>query len=184
MLTPSSYKVLHKGSEAPDFRLKGSDGKEYSLSGFKGKKAVLLVFMCNHCPYVQPKMPYFAELQRRYGPGGLQVIGINSNDYFNYPEDSPAKMKEYAERFGFGFPYLVDETQQVAKAYGAVCTPDPFLFDGGLKLAYHGRLDDAHGKPHEEGKTAEIEEAIRQLLAGEEVSVEPIPSMGCSIKWR
>ena len=89
-----------------------------------------------------------------------------------------------AHRFGFGFPYLVDETQQVAKAYGAVCTPDPFLFDSELKLAYHGRFDDAHGKSHTEGKTAEIEEAIKQLIDGEEVTVEPLPSMGCSIKWK
>ncbi len=184
VLTPSSYKVLHKGSPAPDFRLKGIDGKTYSLADFKGKKALLIIFMCNHCPYVQPKMPYFAELQRRYGGAGLQVVGINSNDYSGYPEDSPQKMKEYSERFGFGFPYLVDESQETAKAYGAVCTPDPFLFDPSQRLAYHGRFDDAHAKPHSEGKTAEMEEAIKQLLAGADVTVAPLPSMGCSIKWR
>lgn len=184
VLTPSSYKVLHKGSPAPGFSLEGADGKKYSLSDFRGKKAVLLVFMCNHCPYVQPKMPYLAELQARYGPSGLQVVGINSNDFSAYPEDSPEKMGEYSERFGFGFPYLVDRTQEVAKAYGAVCTPDPFLLDSSLSLAYHGRFDDAHGKPHKEGKTAEAEEAIKQLLSGADVTVAPLPSMGCSIKWR
>jgi peroxiredoxin len=184
VLTPSSYKVLHKGSEAPDFRLAGTDGKEHSLSEFRGCKALLVIFMCNHCPYVQPKMPYFAELQKRYGPAGLKVVGINSNDASGYPEDGFGKMKEYAERFGFGFPYLVDASQRTARDYGAVCTPDPFLFDSSFRLAYHGRFDDAHAKPHSEGSTSEIEDAIKQLLAGEDVTVTPIPSMGCSIKWK
>ncbi|MEW6035101.1 MAG: thioredoxin family protein [Candidatus Micrarchaeota archaeon] len=184
VLAPSSYKVLHKGSPAPEFRLKGIDGKEHSLAEFKGKKALLVIFMCNHCPYVQPKMPYFAELQRRYGPLGLQVVGINSNDARKYPEDGPEKMAQYAARFGFGFPYLVDEAQEAARAYGAECTPDPFLFDSSLALAYHGRFDDAHGRPHSDGKTAEMEEAIKQVLSGAAVTVETLPSMGCSIKWK
>lgn len=182
VLRPSSYKVLQRGSSAPDFRLKGTDGKEYSLSDFKGR-ALLIIFMCNHCPYVQPKMEYFAELQKRYGPK-LQVVGINSNDTVNYPEDSLEKMKEYAKRYGFNFPYLIDETQKTARVYGAECTPDPFLFDDSMKLAYHGRFDDAHGKPHSAGKTAEMEEAIRQVLEGAEVTVESLPSMGCNIKWK
>ncbi|HSB46624.1 MAG TPA: thioredoxin family protein [Candidatus Bilamarchaeum sp.] len=184
MLTPSSYKVLQRGSEAPDFRLKGIDGREYSLSSFRGRKALLLIFMCNHCPYVQPKMEYFVELQAKYGPEGLQVAGINSNDTANYPEDSFAKMKEYSARYKFNFPYLIDETQETARAYGAECTPDPFLLDGSLKLAYHGRFDDAHGRPHSAGTTAEMEDAIRQLLGGREVSVQSLPSMGCNIKWK
>jgi peroxiredoxin len=183
-LTPSSYKILHKDSAAPDFRLKGADGKEHALSEFKGRKAVLVIFMCNHCPYVQPKMDYFVELQGKYGPMGLQVVGINSNDTQRYPEDGFEKMKEYARKHGFNFPYLLDEKQEVAKAYGAECTPDPFLFDSELKMQYHGRFDDAHGRPHSQGNTAEMEEAIKQLLAGEEVTVQPLPSMGCNIKWK
>jgi peroxiredoxin len=183
-LTPSSYKLLVKGSKAPDFNLPGIDGKEYSLKDFKGKKAVLIIFMCNHCPYVVPKMDYLVELQDRYGPAGLQIVGINSNDAVNYPEDSFEKMKEYAERYGFNFPYLFDETQKIAKAYGAECTPDPFLFDGEMKLKYHGRFDDAHGKPHADGKTSEMEDAIKQVLEGKEVTVETLPSMGCNIKWK
>lgn len=182
-LTPSSYKVLARGDRAPDFRLPATDGKEYSLGDFKGKKAILLIFMCNHCPYVQPKFRYFIELQEKYGPD-LQVVGINANDAENYREDSFEKMKEYAKKHGFNFPYLYDESQEVPKAYGAECTPDPFLLDGKFRLAYHGRFDDAHGKPHSEGKTSEMEDAIKQLLAGEEITVESLPSMGCNIKWK
>jgi peroxiredoxin len=183
-LTPSSYKVLGKGSQAPAFSLPGADGKNYSLEDFKGKKAVLLIFMCNHCPYVVPKMGYFVELQKKYGPEGLQIVAINSNDAENYPEDSPEKMKEYADKYNFNFPYLFDGGQETARGYGAECTPDPFLLDGELKLKYHGRFDDAHGKPHSEGKTSEMEDAIKQVLAGEEVTVESLPSMGCNIKWK
>ncbi|MEW6722817.1 MAG: thioredoxin family protein [Candidatus Micrarchaeota archaeon] len=182
-LTASSYKVLGRGSKAPDFRLKGTDGKEHSLSEFRGRP-LLVIFMCNHCPYVQPKMDYFAELQKKYGPEGLVVVGINSNDTEKYPEDGFERMGEYAKRYSFNFPYLIDETQQVAKAYGAECTPDPFLFDSSHSLAYHGRFDDAHGRPHSDGKTSEMEDAIVQVLAGKEVTVQSLPSMGCNIKWK
>jgi peroxiredoxin len=182
VLTPSSYKVLQRESPAPSFRLKGIDGKEYSPSDFKGR-ALLIIFMCNHCPYVQPKMEYFVQLQKKYGPK-LQVVGINSNDTVNYPEDSFEKMKEYADEKKFNFPYLIDEGQQVARSYGAECTPDPFLFDMDHKLAYHGRFDEAHGKPHSAGKSAEMEDAIGQVLGGKEVTVQSLPSMGCNIKWK
>jgi len=183
-LTASSYKILKRDSPAPAFSLPGVDGKTYSLADFKGKKVLLLIFMCNHCPYVVPKMDYFVELQRKYKDKGLQIVGINANDADNYPEDSFGKMKEYAERYGFNFPYLFDETQEVARAYGAECTPDPFLFDADMKLRYHGRFDDAHGKPHSEGKTSEMEDSIKQLLEGKEITVETLPSMGCNIKWK
>lgn len=183
-LTSSSYRILNKDSSAPDFNLPGVDGKNYSLAEFIGKKALLVIFMCNHCPYVVPKMDYFVELQNKYGDKGLQIVGINANDAQNYPEDSFEKMKEYAGEYGFNFPYLYDESQEVAKAYGAECTPDPFLFDFEMKLKYHGRFDEVHGKKHSEGKTSEMEDAIRQVLAGEEVSVESVPSMGCNIKWK
>lgn len=184
-LTPSSYKKLLRGDSAPQFSgLRGTDGKEYSLSDFSGNKALLIIFMCNHCPYVIPKFGYFVELQERYKEQGLQVVGINCNDAENYPEDSYEKMKEYAEEHKFNFVYLIDESQQSAKDYGAVCTPDPFLFDSEMKLAYHGRFDDAHGKAHDEGTTSEMEDAIKQVLAGEEVTVESLPSIGCNIKWK
>lgn len=183
-LTASSYKLLHKGSPAPEFKLEGVDGKIHSLAEFKGKKGILIIFMCNHCPYVVPKMDYFVQLQEKYGSKGIQIIGINANDTVNYPEDSFEKMKDYAKKFKFNFPYLIDKTQKTARSYGAECTPDPFLFDGDFKMVYHGRFDEAHGKAHSEGKTAEIEDAIIQLLKGEDVTVQPLPSMGCSIKWK
>ncbi|MBU0590920.1 thioredoxin family protein [Candidatus Micrarchaeota archaeon] len=184
MLTPSNDKVLCNGSVAPEFELPGVDGKTYSLAEFKGKKAILIIFMCNHCPYVVPKMPYFVELQEKYGKDGLQIIALNSNDAENYPEDSFEKMKEWADKEKFNFPYLYDETQQVATRYGATCTPDPFLFNKEMKLEYHGRFDDTHGKSHSEAKTSEMEDAIKQLLKGNEVIIQQIPSMGCNIKWK
>ena len=184
VLTASSYKVLNRGTPAPDFNLLGTDGRAYSLSNFKGKKLLLVIFMCNHCPYVQPKMDYFVELQTRYGAQGLQVVGINSNDVSKYPDDSLENMKRWAKEKKFNFPYLFDETQEVARAYGAECTPDPFLFDGSLTLAYHGRFDDAHGKSHSAAKSSEMEEAIKQMLEGKEITVETMPSMGRNIKWK
>lgn len=183
-LTFSSYKKLQKGSDAPKFSLKAIDGKIHKLEEIKGKEATLIIFMCNHCPYVVPKFEYIIELGKKYGERGLSVIGINSNDTENYPEDSFEKMKEYAQKYGFNFTYLIDETQQVAKEYGAECTPDPFLFDKNLKLAYHGRLDDAHRDKHEKGKTSEMEDAIKQILEGKEISISGLPSCGCNIKWK
>lgn len=183
VLMQSEYKKLKRGESAPDFKLKGIDRRMYSL-GDMSKPALLIIFMCNHCPYVKPKMQYFKQLQARYGDKGLQIVGINSNDPTNYPEDSWEGMKKTAMEEGFNFLYLVDETQDVAKAYGAVCTPDPFLFNEQRRLVYHGRFDDAHKLPHEQAKTSEIEDAIKQLLAGEEITVPTFPSMGCSIKWK
>ncbi len=180
----SNDRILERNDEAPGFDLEGIDGKNHSLEEFRGKKAVLIIFMCNHCPYVVPKMEYIVELQSKYGKEGLQVVAINSNDSVKYPEDSFEKMKEYAEEYGFNFPYLIDKTQEIAKAYGAMCTPDPYLFDSELKLRYHGRFDDAHAKSHEEGKTSEMEDAVQRLLAGEEITAEFNPSCGCSIKWK
>ena len=184
-LTFSSYHVLQRGSPAPGFALSGTDGKGHSLNEMDGKKAILVIFMCNHCPYVQPKMDYLVELQNRYQSAGFQIIAINSNDFKKYPDDSPAKMREWATNKKFNFPYLLDEDQQVAKAYGAVCTPDPFLFNSDRQLFYHGRIDEAHGKPHNEAKMADLEEAIKMLLGLKPMdTIATIPSMGCNIKWR
>ncbi len=177
VLTYSKYK-LKRGDDAPNFELKGIDDKVHSLREFEGKP-VLIVFMCNHCPYVKPKFNYLNKLQSK-----IQVIGINSNDTEKYPEDSFEKMKEYSKKYGFEFLYLIDETQEVAKSYGAVCTPDPFLLDKKHKIAYHGRLDDAHGKPHEEATTAEIEDAINELYEKGKVSIASLPSCGCNIKFK
>lgn len=175
---------MFKGTKAIDFSLKGTDGKTYSLDSFKGKKALLIVFICNHCPYVVPKISWFIELQKKYQAKGLQIIGINSNDPKQYPEDSFEKMQKYSIDGKYNFAYLFDETQQTAKDYDAQCTPDLFLFNEKRELVYHGRIDDAHEKPHSSAKTNELEEAIIQLLNGKEITIQTLPSMGCSIKWK
>lgn len=184
VLTQSNYTVLKKGSKAPDFNLPGTDGKSHSLAEAEGAKAVLVVFMCNHCPYVKPKMKYLKELYDRHAPKGLAMLGINSNDTQAYGEDDFPHMKQVAKEQGFKFPYLLDETQEVARQYGAACTPDPFLFDSQLKLVYHGRIDDAHQQPHESAKSSELEEAVKQVLEGKKVTVKEEPSMGCNVKWK
>ena len=159
------------GAPAPDFALPGIDGKTYTLSGFKGKKALVIIFMCNHCPYVQAVWDKLIALQKEFKTLGVQFVGINANDAETYPEDSFEKMKEYAVEKGQNFPYLRDETQEVAKAYGAVCTPDIFVYDSEQKLAYHGRVD-------------ELGNALKTLVNGEKPSQDQKPSMGCSIKWK
>ena len=185
VLTASGYLKMKQGVKAPDFKLKGIDGKVYSLADFKGRKGLLVVFMCNHCPYVQPKAAKLAQLFNDYSGRGLGMIGINANDAAKYPEDGFEKMKEYAKKFGWKFPYAVDETQDTAKAYDAACTPDPYLFDANLRLVYHGRIDNAHGQPHEQAKTDELEESIRALLAGQPVEFRTdVPSLGCNVKWK
>src|SRR3989338_1953963 len=185
VLTFSSYKVLQKESKAPDFSLPGIDGKTHSLKEFAERKALLIIFMCNHCPYVVPKIRKLVELDAKYGKRGLAVVGINANDTEKYPEDSFDEMKRFAKRWGVKFHYLFDESQSVPKKYGAVCTPDPFLFNEKLELEYHGRIDDAHGKEHEKASTNELEEAIIELLErGKVQKTKPLPSSGCNIKWK
>lgn len=184
VLTQSNYSVLKKGSTAPDFDLPGTDGKMHSISRHPGKKAYLVVFMCNHCPYVIPKMKYLKELYDKYEGKGLMMFGINSNDTQAYGEDDMPHMKKVANEMGFRFEYLFDQTQNVARSYGAACTPDPFLFDANRKLVYHGRIDNTHKEPHEKASTNELEEAIKQVLEGKAVTVKEEPSMGCNVKWK
>ena len=183
-VTPSNYSVLKNGSMAPEFDLPGTDGKRHSLADASGKKAVLVVFMCNHCPFVKPKMRHLKGLYDKYASRGLGMFGISSNDQLAHEEDNFGNMKKIAREQGFNFPYLLDETQEVAKSYGAACTPDPFLFDSETRLVYHGRIDDAHQKPHEAAKTNELEEAVQQALAGKKVRVKEEPSYGCNVKWK
>jgi peroxiredoxin len=180
-LTFSNMKGLLKGNKTPFFELKGTDNQIHSLNEFEGNP-LLIIFMCNHCPYVVPKFSYINELQKKYP--ALKIIGINSNDQKGYPEDSFEKMKEYAQKNKFNFFYLADETQETAKKFGATCTPDPFLFNEKHELVYHGRIDDAHGKPHEEAQTKELEEAIIQTIEKKTVPVNEMPSCGCNIKWK
>jgi peroxiredoxin len=166
-----------------NFSLKGSDGKLYSLSDFEDKDIIVIAFICNHCPYVKAVAKRLSELQKKYGSKGVQLVAINPNDSKAYPEDSPDKMAEFARKHDFTFPYLVDDTQETAKNYDAVCTPDIYVYDKERKLKYRGRLDD-NWKEEEKVMERDLEKAINYLLEGKEIDFEQVPSMGCSIKWK
>ena len=174
---------LKINDKAPDFNLPGVDGKAYSLSDFKGKKILVVVFMCNHCPYVQAYIERIKSIQSDYGVKGVQVVGINANDEINYPDDSFEKMKEMNKIKKLNFTYLRDEDQKVANAYGAQCTPEFFVFDGERKLKYHGRMDDNY-KDENAVKTYDLRNAINALMHNQKIAIELTPAMGCSIKWR
>ena len=174
---------LKIGDKAPDFSLQGVDGKKYSLSSFKGKKVLVVVFMCNHCPYVQAYIGRIQLIQSDFGLKGVQVIGINSNDEVNYPDDSFDKMVEMSKDKKLNFPYLRDKEQIVANAYGAQCTPECFVFDGERKLRYHGRIDDNY-KDEKAVNVHDLRNAINALIHNQKVSIELTPAIGCSVKWR
>lgn len=176
--------MLELGTQAPDFNLADTTGKQTSLSDFSGAKGLLVIFMCNHCPYVIHLRDALAELAKQYQTKGLAVVGINSNDANNYPADSPEKMAEEVATAGYTFPYLYDESQAVAKAYKAACTPDFFLFDAGQKLAYRGQFDDSRPRNDEPVTGAYLRAAIDALLSGAGIPAEQKPSMGCNIKWK
>ncbi len=171
------------GTPASDFSLMGVDDKTYSLSDFEGKKVFVLIFMCNHCPYVQAIWDRLVSLQEKYAASGVQFVGINPNFHPDYPEDSLEKMKEYHDEYKMNFPYLQDKSQDVAREYKAQCTPDIFVYNEERKLAYHGRLDDNWQNPGEVSRE-ELDGAISTLLKGESPAEEQNPSMGCSVKWR
>ncbi len=176
--------MLPLGTTAPDFNLPDSSGKFVSLAGFKDKAALVVIFMCNHCPYVIHIRAGLAQLARDCAPKNVGIVGINANDVKNYPEDSPAKMKAEVEAAGYIFPYLYDETQAVAKSYRAACTPDIFLFDRGRRLVYRGQFDASrpgNGLPVT-GK--DLRAALDAVLAGKPTSEFQVASMGCNIKWK
>ncbi len=174
---------IELGTAAPDFSLKSVDGKKYGLDSFKDAKALVVMFICNHCPYVQAVEDRILELNRDYQSKGVQLVGICSNDPTDYPDDRPEKLHQRWKEKQYGFPYLIDETQQVAKDYGAVCTPDLYVFDKNLRLAYHGRIDDNWQDDSKVAKR-EMREALDRLLAGQPPDPRQNPSMGCSIKWK
>lgn len=181
-LTPST--MLPLGTPAPDFRLPDTTGRIVLLSDFKDCPALLVIFMCNHCPYVQHIRAGLAQLARDYVPRGVGIVGINSNDVERYPDDSPAKMAEEVKRAGYIFPYLFDETQEVAKAYRAACTPDFFLFDRDRRLVYRGQFDDSRPGNGIPVTGKDVRAALDALLAGKPVPTNQKPSMGCNIKWK
>ena len=172
------------GSHAHGFNLKGTDGRAWTLEDVRGPSGLLVMFICNHCPYVKAirsRLVYdVAELKA----AGIGVVAINSNDAERYPEDSPQKMAEVAREFGFDFPYLYDDTQAVARAYGAVCTPDFFGYNADLELQYRGRLDSAQIAERGPEHRRELVEAMLEVVATGEGPIEQHPSMGCSIKWK
>lgn len=178
----SSKDVLKIGSPAPDFRLKGVDGKTYSLESFAGAKVVVVMFTCNHCPYVQAYEPRLIAIQRDYQNQGVRLMAINANETKNYPEDSFDKMVIRARELHYNFPYLRDDTQEVAKAYGAACTPEMFLLDELRRLRYHGRVDDNYKDP-EAVKSYDLRKAIDTVLAGRDPNPALTHAIGCSIKW-
>ncbi len=181
--TPST--MIPLGSEAPDFRLPDViSGNQVTLAATKSDVATVFMFICNHCPYVKHLQQGLVSIANDYIPKGVSFVAINSNDVENYPDDSPEKMKQVAEQLEYSFPYLFDETQEVAKAYDAACTPDFFVYNRDLRCVYRGQFDDSrpgNGKPVT-GKDLRV--ALDAILADREVPKDQIPSIGCNIKWK
>lgn len=171
------------GAPCPDFRLPAVDGRTYARDDFADKPVLAVMFICNHCPYVKAVEGRLIALARELGPRGVQFVGVCSNDAVTYPDDAFDKLAARWRERGYGFPYLHDEAQDVARAFGAVCTPDIFVYDRARRLAYRGRIDDAW-KDEGQVKRRELADALEALLAGGKPSVDQRPSMGCSIKWR
>jgi peroxiredoxin len=175
--------MLPLGTKAPAFSLPNVDGKTVSLSDFAGRKGLVVMFICNHCPFVKHLRSALAEFAKEYQVKGLGVVGICSNDVATHPDDSPAKMVEEARAAGYTFPYLYDATQAVAQAYKAACTPDFFLFNGDMALVYRGQFDASrpgNGKPI---TGADLRAAVDAVLTGKPPLIEQRPSIGCNIKW-
>lgn len=181
-LTPST--MLPLGTEAPDFSLPGGDGDMVSLADFAGAPALLVMFICNHCPYVKHVASELAKLGTEYQEQGVAVVAICSNDVSTHPDDSPEKMAEEARIQGYTFAYLYDEAQTVAKAYRAACTPDFFVFDESRQLVYRGQLDGSRPDSGVPVTGADLREALDGLLAGRPILEEQEPSVGCNIKWK
>jgi thiol-disulfide isomerase/thioredoxin len=171
------------GSPCPGFALPAVDGRRYALPDFDQSRVLVVMFICNHCPYVQAVEDRLIGLARELGPRGAAFVGVCANDAAGYPDDAFDKLAERWRSKGYGFPYLHDEEQSVARAFGAVCTPDIFVYDGDRRLAYRGRIDDSW-KDQAKVTRRELADAIDALLAGNRPSPEQRPSMGCSIKWK
>ncbi len=181
-LTPST--MLKLGTQAPDFTLPDCEGNTVSLSDFKDAKALLVMFICNHCPFVVHVADELAKLGKDYQGKGVAIVAIGPNNIETHPQDGPDKMKEEKAKRGYTFPYLYDETQAVAKAYSAACTPDFFLFDGDQKLVYRGQLDDSRPNSGIPVTGQDLRAALDAVLAGKAAPEDQKPSMGCNIKWK
>jgi peroxiredoxin len=177
--------MLPLGTKAPSFTLLDVvSNKELSLQDIKSEQGTVIMFICNHCPYVIHIQSKLFEIAKHYQAQGIQFAAINANDVENYPEDSPEKMKKLAQEYNISFPYLFDETQAVAKAYNAVCTPDFFLFDKDLRCVYRGQFDSARPGNNKPVTGESLTQAMDALLNNEVIDSEQIPSVGCNIKWK
>jgi peroxiredoxin len=182
MVLLESEVSLKTGDTAPDFELVGTDDQKHSLNDYKDYKGLLVIFMCNHCPYVKAKINAIKEVHEKF-KDTIALVGINSNDSIKYPDDSFESMKKVSQEKFLKFDYLVDENQEIAKKYGAVCTPDPFLFDQNRKLIFHGRIDDAMN-PDATASEKTMINNIEKFLNGDKIEKDFDPSIGCSIKWK
>jgi len=183
-MSETSSMVLPLGAQAPAFRLPDPHGAWVSSEDLKSAPALLVAFICNHCPYVKHIRSQFAALAKEYQARGVAVVAISSNDAESYPDDGPAQMAEEIKQVGYTFPYLYDETQEIAKAYRAACTPDFFLFDRDQRLVYRGQFDDSRPNSGRPVTGADLRVALDTLLAGRPISPDQRPSVGCSIKWK
>lgn len=182
-LTPSN--MLPLGTQAPDFKLPDTlSGKMVSLNEIKSDQATVIMFICNHCPFVKHIQPELVKLANDYLGQGIKFIAINSNDAVGYPDDSPSKMREVAQHYHYPFPFLFDETQAIAKAYQAACTPDFYIFDKDLKCIYRGQLDDSRPGNNIPVTGKDLRAALDNALSGKPVSSDQKPSVGCNIKWK
>lgn len=179
--TPST--MLELGTPAPDFALPDTAGHSVSLTDYAGKP-LLVVFSCNHCPYVLHILEKFVDLVRQFQQQGLSVVMINANDVSSFPEDSPEKMRALADQYQFSFPYLFDDSQHIARAYRAACTPDFFLFDQSHQLYYRGQFDNARPGNAEPVTGQDLSRAVEQLIQGRDAPEQQLPSLGCNIKWK
>lgn len=175
--------ALPLGTGLIPFSLPGVDGKNYTVDNFRDAKVLVVVFTCNHCPYAQAAEPFLLDLAQHYQSQGVAFVAMNANDATTFPDDSFAAMQERAQEKHYPYPYLYDETQSVAQAYQAQCTPDIYVFDQARTLAYHGRINNVH-QAEDVATTHELEDALVELLAGRRPASQQLPSMGCSIKWK
>jgi peroxiredoxin len=176
--------MMPLGTKAPDFSLPDIDGSIKSLEDCRGSVGTVVVFMCNHCPYVKHVAPELAKIADEYEAKGIVTIGISSNDVLSHPDDSPEKMREEAKLQGYHFSYLYDETQEIARAYRAACTPDFFVFNSSLELVYRGQLDDSRPKTDRPLTGKDLRAALDALVSGVKVAQDQKPSIGCNIKWK